>query len=137
MGFLKEIVIDVARDVVAEVGEHPLSSAIEVISDATSIAGELKGIGDASERLAIRRANKLDAYQEKMEKLHPDNDHIWMMEESKEIKSSLLGSSLQTNYNFFDVNGTALYTAISKQRKRIISFHCTIAMAFLLAVLQT
>ena len=41
-----------------------------------------------------------------------------MMEESKEIKSSLLGSSRQTNYNFFDVNGTALYTAISKQTKK-------------------
>ena len=123
MGFIKDIIKDVAADVSIDT----IGAALDTIIDASYIAEGLKDIASTTDRAAIRRANKLDAYQEKMEKQNPDNHHIWMMEESSDTKSSLLGSSITTEYNFFNVDGNALYTANIKQTKRsqIISLYDT------------
>ena len=120
MGVIKEIITDVAKDVSRTAGIDSLGAAVDVASDVFELAefaGDL--IGDAfSERIKIRKANGLDKYQEKMEKINPDNRHIWMMEESRDTKSTLISSSVITTYIFFSVDGTTIYTADSIQAKK-------------------
>ena len=112
MGFIKEIITDVAKDMTIKDGIGAIGAAVHVASDVSELAGEL--IGDAfSERIKIRKANELDKYQEKMEKLNPDNRHIWMMEESRDTKKSLIGTSTTASYKLFSVDGTIIYTAES------------------------
>lgn len=112
MGVIKEIITDVAKDMTVKDGIDAIDAAVNVVSDVSGLAGGL--IGDVfSERIKIRKANGLDKYQEKMEKLNPDNRHIWMMEEFRDKKMSLIGTSTKASYIFFSMDGTTIYTAES------------------------
>ena len=114
MGVLSKLLEEKAKDIAVSVGMDALGTANDVIRNLPSTAGEF--IGSASEAIRIRRANELDRYQEKMEKKNPGNLHLWLMEESRVVRSSFFRLSTIT-YQFIDVSGALVYRAVYEQRK--------------------
>lgn len=115
MGILRNI----AGDIVGEIAEDLAADAGLLVLGAA--AGAVKGVatlaGGASELFQSLRGNDLARFQEKMTSKNPDNCHVWMMEDSRQMKKSFLNSTEEVIYQFVNDDGNILYNAVYEKNK--------------------